>query len=160
MRLEPLPNLTKNPLLAFNSDVLAELLGCSVATAKRYQDGKQRPRKGELAYLQAIVDRRIMPETWPRSMYFHRDKLVTPSDREPLTWAQVQQTQWVRNQWYTTVDFLGKIERGLQAISNRLTPDELARVKPIQTQIRQVVDVEHPLSPKARRRQWFRRDGC
>lgn len=160
MHFSPHPSPSNDPIDAFSEMQLIELLGCSISTARRYTQKTHRPRPAEIAYLDAIRRRRIMPDEWPPSMYFHKGKLVTPIDREPLSWAHVQQAGWMRRQWYDTVDFLGKIERGLKSISERLTPAELVKVKPIQKEVQQVMAAENPLSHTARRREWFRRNGC
>ncbi|NIB44734.1 hypothetical protein HBA55_34460 [Pseudomaricurvus alkylphenolicus] len=161
MRLEPLPSLTDNPVDAFDTEQLIQILGCSRSTAARYQAGTQTPRPAELAHLRALAERRIMPSSWPKSMYFRGDKLHTPLDREPLTHAQIQQSQWVARQWYGTMDFMAKAEKGLREISPQLTFAELTKVRPIHAEMQKELEKENPLSHQVRkRRQWFRHDGC
>ncbi|WP_299768910.1 hypothetical protein [uncultured Pseudoteredinibacter sp.] len=97
----------------FSIQRLCDLLGVAVATAKCYQNGKAKPRPGEITLLRLLYDGKIMPESWPGGMKFRGDLLTTPNELESLTWKEIETYRWVLGQWHWSNQKLVELERKL-----------------------------------------------
>ncbi|NIB44757.1 hypothetical protein HBA55_34575 [Pseudomaricurvus alkylphenolicus] len=121
-------------LQAYDADNLARILGISLRTAQRYLSGESRPPQGFVDHLWNLYHGRIMPEDWPRHLRFAKGQLHSPNTVRPLSWATIEQIDWLMSEWGWWSSFFAKVQTQIQELEN-VSPGAARRFKSLANEI-------------------------
>ncbi len=142
--------ITKNDVLtAYSAEDLAKVMGVSVRTAQRYQSAESTPPQGLIDHVWNVYRGRIMPESWPDRLRFSGNQIQSSETTRPLNWATIEQLDWIMGQWYSTLDYLGKMNKVM-----RQSGVDLSSLEPA------VNDEPKKPWPRVRQPNFHRKHGC
>lgn len=138
------PNIYSKKLCQqFSLIKLKAILDVSASTARRLKRGSSELSKPQYQLLELILDKRIMPEKWPKNITFEHDGHLH-SGKHNISWAQIEQFSWICQKWHETTGHVASLNQYINGIISSMDEAERVKAMDLRQAIIQKVFLETP----------------
>lgn len=143
----------------FTAEQIQQILDVSARTARRYKSGESTLNKAYCRLLHITLERRVMPDAWPREWQFDEaDKLEMHGNT--LSWSELEHYNFVNEQWRHCINLIKKQRDELDKMAPLLTLENRLRIIMLNRGVLPLVAKTVPDKHKLKAKMMERMDGC